>query len=153
MIRRVKAEADVSSLLQELSRDLRSSGLLRAARVPAPRAGERYRDLLAALYRSSGSALATVWVEMEDGTRRVYSFYMKADPEAPVGTLLEAPSIVSGHVIEIRGEDAELREYGSLRFPLASKMFAQIEEMADLYRLSEDRVARERSLEDYYYWL
>ena len=153
MIRYVRLEADVGSLLQELSRDLRSEGLSRVARIPAPRVGERYRDVLASLYRSSGNALATVWLEAADGSRRVYSFYVKADLEGPARSLLEAPAVVSGHLIEIRGGEAEFREYSPLRFPVASEMFVRIEEMAELYRLSEDRIARERAQEDYYEWL
>jgi hypothetical protein len=153
LIRHVKVDADVGSLLQELSRDLRSSGLSRIARVPAPRVGERYRDLLASLYKSSGNALATIWLEMEDGTRRIYSFYIRVDIDSPVRNLLEAPAVVNGHLIEIRGGDAEFRDYATLRFPVASEMFVQIEEMAELYRLSEDRISRERALESYYDWL
>ncbi|MFP3293409.1 MAG: hypothetical protein RXP77_03750 [Nitrososphaeria archaeon] len=155
MIRAVKVDSDVGSLLQELSRDLRSSGLSRVARIPAPRVGERYSDVLASLYRTSGNALATIWLEMDDGTRKVYSFYMRVDLEAGsgVGNLLDAPASVSGHLIEIRGGDAVLREYSPLEFRSASEMFPRIEEMAELYRLSEDRILSERALEDYYGWL
>ncbi|MGC8969534.1 MAG: hypothetical protein ACP5LG_02950 [Conexivisphaera sp.] len=154
MIRPTRVSADVGELLQELSRDLRSGGLSRIARIPAPRVGERYRDLLASLYRSSGNALSTVWLELEDGTRRIYSFYMRAEVESEARSLLDAPAVVTGHVIEV-GKDgsAELREYAPLRFPRASEMFPRIEEMAELYRLSEDRIVRERALEGYYDWL
>jgi len=153
LIRPVRMESDVGALLQELSRDLRSGGLARVARIPSPRVGERYRDLLASLYRSSGNALATIWLETEDGARRIYSFYIRVDIGSQVGNLLDAPAVVSGHLIRIDGDNADFVEYEPRRFPVASEMFAQIEEMAELYRLSEDRIARERALEDYYDWL
>jgi len=140
-------------LLQELSRDLRSNGLSYVARIPIPRVGERYRDLLMSIYKSSGNALATLWLEMDDGTRRIYSLYIHADIESCVDSLLEAPARVSGHLIEIKDGGASFKEYAPLKLPIASEIFPRIEEMAKLYRLSEDRILNEKTLESYYDWI
>ncbi len=153
MIVPVEAESDVEGLLEKLSSDLQCGRLTKLARLPQPKIGVRYRDLLRNLYRSSGTAQATIWLEMEDGAKRIYIFLIKADVKGPVSSLLEAPAMVSGYMLDLKGDNIEYVKYSPRGYPSAAELFQRIENMASLYRLSEDRLLKEKALEDYYEWL
>ena len=148
-----EVDEDVERLLERLSEDLQSEELVSLARIPQPRVGTRYRDLLKQLYKNAGVAQATVWVEKLGGVKRVYTFVIRANPEKPVRSFLEAPAVVNGYMIEISDGEAEYLVYRPREYPSAAELFGKIEEFASLYRLSEDRILREKVLEDYYDWL
>lgn len=69
-MRVVRTGLPVTELLDELRRDLRDENIEYMQRIPAPRPGERYRDIVAELFTKYGVAAVYIFLKTPKGEKR-----------------------------------------------------------------------------------
>ncbi|MGC8582966.1 MAG: hypothetical protein ACP5I3_03285 [Thermoproteus sp.] len=69
-MRVVRTGLPVTELLNELRKDLQNEKLEYMQRIPAPRAGERYRDVVAELFTKYGAAAVYIMLKTPEGEKR-----------------------------------------------------------------------------------
>ena len=120
----IKSDKDAGVLLAELSSTFKKNEVIGLARLPEPRADQKYRDVLRKVFNLAGSVEPVVMVEIDNGDKIVYAFNVEADPRD--------------------GESMENAEKG----------FKEINELAEEYEEAYSKAfSRRRSEIDPYYWL
>ncbi|MEZ0248290.1 MAG: hypothetical protein ABWJ97_03355 [Thermoproteus sp.] len=66
----VRTGLPVTELLNELRKDLQDESLEYMQRIPAPKPGERYRDLVAELFTKYGAAAVYIYLKTSRGEKR-----------------------------------------------------------------------------------
>jgi hypothetical protein len=149
----IVSDKSTDFLLQELKDVLKSEKVNGLARLPEPRPGIRYRDVIKKIFSLAGSVQAIVFIEMEDGEKRVYVFDLEAviKPGTP---LTESKVKVKGKYFKYKDGLSQVVYYKESSEGKAEDVFRMIDEMADLYEAAyEQAFSRKVSAIDIYYWL
>ena len=127
----VRSGESADRLLQELKDTLRRQDIVGLARLPEPRPGIKYRDILRKVFSIAGSVQAIVFVELEAGEESV-----------------------RGKLLKYRDGLVQVTYYSEAVEGSAEKVFQGVNEVADLYEAAyEEAFARKISSIDIYYWL
>ncbi len=149
----VRSGESADRLLQELKDTLRRQDIVGLARLPEPRPGIKYRDILRKVFSIAGSVQAIVFVELEDGEKRVYVFDLEADIKAG-RPIMQSNVSVRGKLLKYRDGLVQVTYYSEAVEGSAEKVFQGVNEVADLYEAAyEEAFARKISSIDIYYWL
>ncbi|MGC9145222.1 MAG: hypothetical protein ACP5GS_03800 [Nitrososphaeria archaeon] len=149
----VISDKSTNTLLQELKEALRSEKVIGLARLPEPRPGIRYRDIIKKVFSLAGSVEAIVFIEMEDGEKRVYVFDLEAVIKAGT-TLMNSSVKVRGKYLKYKDGLSQVVYYKETSEGKAGEVFEKVNEMADLYEAAyEQAFSRKVSAIDIYYWL
>ncbi len=149
----VISDKSTDTLLQELKEALRSEKVIGLARLPEPRPGIRYRDIIKKVFSLAGSVEAIVFIEMEDGEKRVYVFDLEAVIKAGT-TLMNSSVKVRGKYLKYKDGLSQVVYYKETSEGKAGEVFEKVNEMADLYEAAyEQAFSRKVSGIDIYYWL
>ncbi|MDP8023756.1 MAG: hypothetical protein ACP5FU_04460 [Nitrososphaeria archaeon] len=149
----VISDKSTDTLLQELKEALRSEKVIGLARLPEPRPGIRYRDIIKKVFSLAGSVEAIVFIEMEDGEKRVYVFDLEAVIKAGT-TLMNSSVKVRGKYLKYKDGLSQVVYYKETSEGKAGEVFEKVNEMADLYEAAyEQAFSRKVSAIDIYYWL
>jgi len=132
----VKAGKSVSVLLEELLSDLSRGDLVYLERVPPPRAGERYRDLVVRNFLEFGIGVVLVKLGFASGRWKFYALIAKND--------WSGNAVVEGHVID----NGKVLEYEPMKLPVA-EVASGVEKFANAYWKSEERILG-RKIEEVY---
>ena len=139
---------NVVDLIKRLEEDLSNTqNISRLGRIPEPRAGRKYRELLLNMFLESGSVFAIIVVDYKDGTRRTYTFSGKVLPSQGGDTLLDLPVSAEGHVVEKRGGVTRIEVYNPYVFPSAKELFKLISEFGEKYRAADYEVYIDKMME------
>ncbi len=140
-------------LIGELQEELARGKVTGLARLPEPRVGIKYRDVVQRIFTLTGTVQPVVLVELEGGHRKVYSFVVESEP-GKGADFLSSPVLVSGRLINYRDTGAEVTDYRRYRYGSAQEGFAEVNRIADLYESAYD-VAFERRISsiDPYFWI
>ena len=153
-MRVVRTSEDIEGLLRVLREDLSGGDVVKVARLPQPRVGERYRDIVKSIFANAGAAQVVVVLETRDRVKKIFVFLLRSEPSEAAKGYLDCPVVVDGYLVEVRGDELLHREYSPRRYKDARELLDRIEDMANLYRLSEERLRRERiELADFYDWM
>ena len=153
MLRYEVSDLTSMDLLKELEEVLGKKKLAGLARLPEPRANERYRDILAKLYKNVGICQAVVWVEESSGKRTAYVFILRSAPKGGEGSWIEAPIRIEGCKIEFKEGEIVKTDYKASEFQEARQILSRIEEVAEEYQEAETKLSLERALSfDPYSW-
>jgi len=118
---------NVVDLIRRLEEDLSNTqGISRLGRIPEPRSGRKYRELLLNMFLESGSVFAVIVVDYKDGTRRTYAFSGRVLPGQGSDNLLDLPVSAEGHVVEKRQGSIRIEVYNPYVFPSARELFKLI---------------------------
>ncbi|MGC8600215.1 MAG: hypothetical protein ACP5LX_04045 [Nitrososphaeria archaeon] len=149
----VISDKSTNTLLQELKEALRSEKVIGLARLPEPRPGIRYRDIIKKVFSLAGSVEAIVFIEMEDGEKKVYVFDLEAVIKAGT-TLMNSSVKVRGKYLKYKDGLSQVVYYKETSEGKAGEVFEKVNEMADLYEAAyEQAFSRKVSAIDIYYWL
>ncbi len=136
-------------LIKKLDEDLsRVSEIVRLGRMPEPKSGHRYREILLNMYRESGFVSAIIFIDFKDGTRKVYTFYGKALPQQGVDDLLSLPVYTEGYcLVKKGGKTVETIIYNPYTFKDSYELFKLISEFGERYRLTDYEVYLDKMIE------
>jgi len=149
----IKEKSDAEELLSDLSRRLKSNKVVGMARLPEPRADQEYREIIKKIFTLTGSVEPIVMLESDDGQKYVYAFLITSDLEKGK-ELTGSSAIVSGRMITIKGDNAEVRLYGPLKISGGRELFKRIEKIANDYETAySDLFMRKSKKIDPYYWI
>lgn len=149
----VQSDKSTDALLQELKDVLRSDKVIGLARLPEPRPGIRYRDIIKKVFSLAGSVEAIVFIEMDDGEKRVYVFDLEAVIKAGK-QLMDSNVKVKGKYLKYKDGLTQVVYYKETSEGKAEEVFQKVNEMADLYEAAYDQAfSRKVSKIDIYYWL
>lgn len=149
----VQSDKSTDALLQELKDVLRSDKVIGLARLPEPRPGIRYRDIIKKVFSLAGSVEAIVFIEMDDGEKRVYVFDLEAVIKAGK-QLMDSNVKVRGKYLKYKDGLTQVVYYKETSEGKAEEVFQKVNEMADLYEAAYDQAfSRKVSKIDIYYWL
>ncbi len=149
----VVSDKSTDVLLQELKDALKSEKVIGLARLPEPRPGIRYRDIIKKVFSLAGSVEAIVFIEMEDGEKRVYVFDLEAIIK-PGTALMNSNVKVKGKYLKYKDGLSQVVYYKETSEGKAGEVFEKVNEMADLYEAAyEQAFSRKVSGIDIYYWL
>lgn len=123
----VRTGMPVTQLLEELRRDLQSPELQYMQRIPAPRPGERYRDIVAELFTKYGIAAVYIWLRVGSREKR-YAVVARYD--------WAAGGFAEGWIVE--GD--EVKVYEPIGVSL-SQFGSTLEEFGDLFWRAENLLA------------
>lgn len=149
-------DMDVLNMLDMLMEDLSDPASLRAiSRVPEPRGGMRYREVLKRLYLSLGLFHASVIIEFKDGRRRYYTFIAKAVPNEKANDFTECEVEATGFIIERYGDDqVTYRVFRKSSLSDIKELYKLISDVGDKYRWSDIEIYLKKIMEyDTYFWL
>jgi len=149
----IKSDKDAGVLLAELSSTFKKNEVIGLARLPEPRADQKYRDVLRKVFNLAGSVEPVVMVEIDNGDKIVYAFNVEADPRD--GESMEKAKVkVKGKVIKHSHGNSEITYYREIIMDNAEKGFKEINELAEEYEEAYSKAfSRRRSEIDPYYWL
>ncbi len=149
----IKSDNDTGALLADLSRTFKRKDVVGLARLPEPRADQKYRDVLRKVFNLAGSVEPVVMVEIENGDKMVYTFNVEAEPLD--GESLEKAKVkVKGKVIKHSHENSEITYYREIMMDSAERGFKEINKLAEEYEDAYSKAfSRRRSEIDPYYWL
>ncbi len=142
----VTVQKSVTELLEELKNDLSRNDIKSIARLPLIREYERYRDVILTLLREFHIALVLIRLSFENGELKNYAFLIKGEE----GAYGEIPSkgIVEGHLIHVIRGIGRKFVYQPIRFNNSSEVASKVFEFAELYRKVEEKISRERLIEE-----
>lgn len=126
-MRVVRTGLPVTELLNELRSDLQRDDLEAMQRIPAPKAGERYRDIIAELFTKFGAAAVYIYVKTSRGEKR---YTVLARYDWSLGGFAE------GWIIE--GDQVRIFEPIGISL---SQFGATLEEFGDLFWRTENALA------------
>lgn len=132
----VKVGKSVSSLLEELLLDLNREDLVYLERVPPPRAGERYRDLVVRNFLEFGIGIVLVKLGFADGRWKFYALVARNS--------WSGSAVVEGHLIS----NGKVLEYDPMSLPV-SEVASGVEKFANAYWKAEERILG-RKIEEAY---
>lgn len=156
MIRIIEEKDDIIRMINELTSDLSNTENLRAiSRIPEPRGGLRYREILKRLYISLGSFQASVVIEFKNGLRRHYVFLVRAIPEEGKVSFADCQIEANGYVVDKTPENEVLyRIFKTTRISGINELYKMISEVGDKFRWSDIEIYLKRVMEyDDYFWL
>ncbi len=153
MMKVIKADKDTRALLAELSSTFKRNSVVGLARLPEPRADQKYRDVLRKVFNLAGSVEPVVMVELDNGDKMVYAFNIEADPKD--GEHMEKAKVkVKGKLIKHSNENSEIIYYKEIIIDNAEYGFKDINKLAEEYEEAYSRAfSKRRSEIDPYYWL
>ncbi|MCL4344010.1 MAG: hypothetical protein JRN10_02020 [Nitrososphaerota archaeon] len=149
----IRSDKDAGVLLAELSSTFKRNDVVGLARLPEPRADQKYRDVLRKVYNLAGSVEPVVMVEFDNGDKTVYAFNVEADPKdgEHIG---KAKVKVRGKLIKHSNGNSEITYYREIIMENAENGFKEINELADAYEEAYSKAFSKRRNEiDPYYWL
>ena len=147
-MRVVETGKTVNDLLNMLLGDLDRDDLIGLARLPRPKAHERYRDILKRIYGRAGVCTAIVWLEFEDGLRRMYVFNIKAKVTEDARSYYDAGVLVEGWLIERRNNEMTHYIYAPIEFRSSGEVLPMFDSVGDKYRGAEVRATIHRAIEE-----
>jgi len=135
-------EGNVKDLIKKLDEDLKNiNRITRLGRIPEPRPGIRYRELLLNTFRESGFVSATVFIDFKDGIRRVYTFFGKVIPFSGEEKLVNLPIYTEGYYLDKKNEKIlNIVVYNPYTFPNSYELFKLISEFGERYRFTDYEV-------------
>jgi|Deesub1362B_J571_1020462.scaffolds.fasta_scaffold00004_458 hypothetical protein len=152
----VKEEKNVLNMVEMLMEDLSDPASLRAiSRVPEPKGGMRYREVLQRLYLSLGIFHASVVIEFRDGKRKYYTFLARAIPDEAAKDFTECEVEAIGYIVE-REKDGDIvyRIFEKSKLNNVKKLYSLISKVGDKYRWSDIEIYLKKIMEyDTYFWL
>jgi len=152
----IHEEKDIMGMVGELTNDLSDPEQLRAiSRVPEPKAGLRYREILRKLYISLGSFQASVIIEFKDGLRKHYVFIVKAIPDESKESIAECRVYAEGYILEKKpNRGVTYRIFKSATLSSVDELYKIISEVGDKFRWSDIKIYLKKIMEyDDYFWL
>jgi len=149
----IKSDKDTKNLIAELRATFSRDDVIGLARLPEPRADQKYRDVLRKVFNLAGSVEPVVLVELENGDKLIYVFYIEA--EAVDGENIESAKVrVRGKLIKYSNGDSQMIYYRETVMKNAEEGFREINQLADEYEEAYARAfSRRRNEIDPYYWL
>ncbi len=149
----IKSEEDTGNLLAELKIAFNKKDVIGLARLPEPRADQKYRDVLRKVFNLAGSVEPVVMVELENGDKMIYVFNIEADPMD--GENIESAKVkVRGKLIKHSNGKSQMTYYREIIMNSAEKGFMEINKLADEYEEAYAKAfSKRRSEIDPYYWL
>ncbi len=149
----IRSEKSAEELLKDLRETLKREDVVGLARLPEPRPGTRYRDIIRKVFSLAGSVQAIVFVELEEGEKRVYVFDLEAQISSGV-PILKSNVTVRGKLLKYKDGLSQVTIYKESAEGTAEKVFEEVNEVADLYEAAyEQAFSRKVSSIDIYYWL
>lgn len=146
----IKSDNDTGALLADLSRTFKRKDVVGLARLPEPRADQKYRDVLRKVFNIAGSVEPIVMVEFDNGEKMVYAFNVETDPDDAKGSRVK----VRGKLIKHSGKSSEIIYYKEIAMESAENGFRKINELADEYEEAYSKAfTNMRNEIDPYYWL
>jgi len=146
----IKSDNDTGTLLVDLSRTFKRKDVVGLARLPEPRADQKYRDVLRKVFNIAWSVEPIVMVEFDNGEKMVYAFNVEADPDDAKGSRVK----VRGKLIKHSGNSSVITYYKEISMESAETGFKKINELADEYEEAYSKAFSNRRNEiDPYYWL
>lgn len=148
-----RSRMSAKALLKGLQDELKDKRVVGLARLPEPRVGIKYRDIVYRIYTLTGIVHPVVLVELENGEKKVYSFIVESELKNG-GDFLRSPVLVSGRLIVYRNSGAEVTVYRRYRYRSAEEGFAEVNALADLYESAYDAAFERKIFSiDPYFWL
>ena len=149
----IKSDKDAANLIAELRETFGRDDVIGLARLPEPRADQRYRDVLRKVYNLAGSVEPVVLVELENGDKLIYVFYIEAN--VADGENIESAKVsVKGKLIKYSNGNSQIIYYRETVMNNAEEGFREINQLADEYEEAYARAfSKRRSEIDPYYWL
>ena len=143
------SEGNVIDLIKKLDNDLSNThDILRLGRIPEPKSGRRYREILFNMFRESGFVIAQVYIDFKSGLRRVFVFTGKAVPTGKGNNFLEKPVYSEGYYVDKKGDEIiKISVYNSYVFQSAKELFKLISKFGDRYRLTDYEVYIDKMVE------
>jgi len=134
----VKEDKDVTEMIEELLNDLLNPAALRAiSRMPEPKGGLRYRNILKRLFLSLGSFQAAVIIQFKDGLRKYYVFFAKALVSEKAADFIECPIEAWGYIVEKKNGQVIYREFKKATMDDVDTLYRLISEVGDKFRWSD----------------
>ncbi|HIE37347.1 TPA: hypothetical protein EYP83_04175 [Candidatus Geothermarchaeota archaeon] len=142
-------KGNLIDLIEKLDNDLNNiHDISRLGRIPEPRPGMRYREILLGMFRESGFISATVFIDFKNGIRRVYTFMGKVIPRGDINNLFEMPIYTEGYYIDKKGDEIiNMVIYNPYTFKNSYELFKMISEFGERYRLTDYEVYVDRMIE------
>jgi len=140
---------NVVDLIKKLDEDLNNvHEISRLGRIPEPKSGMRYREILLNTFRESGFVSATVFIDFKNGVRRVYTFLGKIIPRGDINNLFEMPIYTEGYYIDKKGNEVlKIVVYNPYTFTNSYELFKLISEFGERYRLTDYEVYIDKMIE------
>lgn len=134
----IKENRSVIEMIDELLNDLLNPGDLRAiSRMPEPKGGFRYRNILKRLFLSLGSFQAIVVIQFKNGLKKYYVFFVKAIVSEDAKDFIDCPVEAWGYIVERKDSNITYREFDKDTLTDVEKLYQLISEVGDKFRWSD----------------